>query len=165
VANRARLRTFIESQADRPEQPLGALVIDLDGFKKINDHAGHDVGDEVLRVVAGRMRGLVRPGDMLARTGGDEFVVVLTGTDSTATLAGLADRMGEVIGEPIDTARGPQRVGASIGRAAGRGDVDALLTAADADMYRIKQQRHRMERQRHRAHQSTPFHGEQLTIG
>jgi diguanylate cyclase (GGDEF)-like protein len=138
LANRARLRTFIESQAGRPEQPSGALVIDLDGFKKVNDRAGHDVGDEVLRVVADRMRRLVRAEDMLARTGGDEFVVVLTGTDSAATLAGLADRMCEAIGEPIETARGPQRVGASIGRAAGVGDVDALLTAADADMYRIK---------------------------
>jgi diguanylate cyclase (GGDEF)-like protein len=173
LANRARLRTFIDAHAGdategRRETTFGALVVDLDGFKRVNDEGGHEVGDEVLRVVAERMRRLVRADDMLARIGGDEFIVVLAGPEGPATLAGLADRMAEAIAEPIPTRRGPQRVGVSIGQAFGAGEVGPLLNEADADMYRVKQQHHRERDLRlHPRGVCThphPVHGEQLPI-
>ena len=139
LANRALLRTFTdELPAGRR---LGVLVIDLDDFKAINDVGGHDAGDEVLRVLAQRMRRLVRPGDLLARTGGDEFVVVVTGDDAGPALRETAERMQMMLAAPIETRLGSRRVGASIGQAYGEGDFAHLATAADADMYRTKQRR------------------------
>ncbi|MEV4348538.1 diguanylate cyclase [Actinoplanes sp. NPDC049596] len=142
LANRTLLRAFTE-QVRGAE--MGVLVIDLDDFKTINDLGGHDSGDEVLRVLAERMRKIVRPGDLLARTGGDEFVVVVTGTDVASALNNLADRMHVALAAPVETRIGPRQVGASIGHAFGGGDFAQLSAAADADMYRTKM-RHRSRR-------------------
>ncbi|MEU8819513.1 diguanylate cyclase domain-containing protein [Actinoplanes sp. NPDC048796] len=139
LANRTLLRTFTEQMRG---SEMGVLVIDLDDFKTINDLGGHDSGDLVLRVLAERMRKIVRPGDLLARTGGDEFVVVVTGEDVASALNNLADRMHVALAAPVETRIGPRRVGASIGHAYGAGDFAQLSAAADADMYRTKQ-RHR----------------------
>ncbi|SNY75569.1 diguanylate cyclase (GGDEF) domain-containing protein [Paractinoplanes atraurantiacus] len=139
LANRTLLRMFTEEVRGAE---MGVLVIDLDDFKMINDLGGHDSGDLVLRVLAERMRKIVRPGDLLARTGGDEFVVVVTGEDVASALNNLADRMHVALAAPVETRIGPRQVGASIGHAYGSGDFAQLSAAADADMYRTKQ-RHR----------------------
>ncbi|MDY7086278.1 MAG: GGDEF domain-containing protein [Actinomycetota bacterium] len=147
LANRAMLRAFTEELAGRARGEVGVLVIDLDDFKAVNDAGGHDAGDEVLRTVAERMSALVRGEDLLARAGGDEFIVVVAGSDVEPVLRGTAERIHEALSEPIETRGGPRKVGASIGHAYGESGSDfaQLAAAADADMYRTKQ-RHRAKR-------------------
>jgi diguanylate cyclase (GGDEF)-like protein len=140
LANRTYLRTRVDALRQQPGREIGVLVIDLNGFKRINDAAGHEAGDEVLRVVAARMRRHIRESDVLARMGGDEFVAVLTGDDLAGTLQETAARLAGVIAEPIEAGDRVHFVGASIGVAIGAvtGDFAALVAAADADMYRAK---------------------------
>jgi diguanylate cyclase (GGDEF)-like protein len=140
LANRSLLRTRADAIGRQPGKQVGALVIDLDGFKKVNDAAGHEAGDEVLRAVAERLRHHLRGGDVIARTGGDEFVAVLTGTDLAATIGDTAERVRAAIAEPIHCATGVHRVGASVGWALGEtgDDVQALAARADHAMYRQK---------------------------
>jgi diguanylate cyclase (GGDEF)-like protein len=141
LANRAYLRTRVdELQAAAPAQQVGVLVVDLDGFKKVNDDSGHEAGDEVLRAVAQRMRRHVREGDVLARLGGDEFVAVLVGNDVANVLTETAERLRAVIAEPIVGRSGVRRVTASVGVALGdvTDDFADLIAAADAEMYREK---------------------------
>ncbi len=142
LANRAFLRGRVDELRMRPGGQLGVLVVDLDGFKRVNDEAGHEAGDEVLRVVADRMRRLVRETDVLVRMGGDEFVAVLSGDHLGRVLPDLADRLRHVIAEPIRTRAGVFRVGASIGCAVGD-DFTGLVAAADAAMYRAKHAHYR----------------------
>jgi diguanylate cyclase (GGDEF)-like protein len=89
------------------------LFIDLCGFKLVNDSSGHEVGDEVLRQIARRLRHAVREVDAVARFGGDEFVVVLTGVDETTARA-AADRLLHEIGAPVVVGNTEVRIGASI---------------------------------------------------
>jgi diguanylate cyclase (GGDEF)-like protein len=140
LANRAMLKTRVEALPGLGARRVGVLVVDLDGFKKVNDEAGHEAGDEVLRVVAQRLRQHLRPADVLARTGGDEFVAVLTGESLTRALPETAQRLREAIREPIPGPGGPHRIGASIGYAVGTAaeDFTPLAAAADAEMYREK---------------------------
>lgn len=147
LANRSLLRAFTDELAGREGVEVGVMVIDLDDFKAVNDAGGHDAGDEVLLTVADRMAALVRPSDLLARTGGDEFVVVVSGDEADAVLRDTAERIHHALAEPIETRSGPCKVGASIGHACGVGGSDfaQLASAADADMYRTKQ-RHRAKR-------------------
>ncbi|WP_250009232.1 GGDEF domain-containing protein [Actinoplanes sp. M2I2] len=147
LANRTLLRAFTDELAGRSDDEVGVMVIDLDDFKMINDLGGHDAGDEVLRTVASRMAALVRPADLLARTGGDEFVIVATGEGVDRLLRDTAERIHRALTEPIETRSGPCKVGASIGHACGAccTDFAQLASAADADMYRTKQ-RHRAKR-------------------
>ncbi|MEV0899852.1 sensor domain-containing diguanylate cyclase [Actinoplanes sp. NPDC049802] len=113
------------------------LLIDLNGFKHINDTYGHAVGDEVLRHVADRLRECSGPGDLPARLGGDEFAVLATGAEAAERIAG---RLREALDRPADIAGRPLRVGASIGAAVGpAADPDHLLHAADLLMYEDKQ--------------------------
>jgi diguanylate cyclase (GGDEF)-like protein len=139
LANRAYLRDRMEELLERPEDEIGVLVVDLDGFKRINDMAGHEAGDEVLRAVAQRMRRHVRDGDVLARMGGDEFVAVLVGDDMAEALEDTVGRLRGVIAEPVVGRTGVRRVTASIGYAVGAvADFARLVAAADAEMYREK---------------------------
>ena len=139
LANRAYLRDRMQELLERPADEVGVLVVDLDGFKRINDMAGHEAGDEVLRAVAQRMRRQVRDGDVLARMGGDEFVAVLVGDDTLDVLEDTVARLRAVIAEPVVGRTGVRRVTASIGCAVGAvTDFARLVAAADAEMYREK---------------------------
>jgi diguanylate cyclase (GGDEF)-like protein/PAS domain S-box-containing protein len=118
---------------------VAAFYIDLDDFKHVNDEYGHTVGDEVLRAVAARLIGAVRAGDIVARVGGDEFVVVSNALDSHDEALALGRRILEVVSLPIGLA-GRQisvRVSVGIGFAAGA-DPDVLLSDADDALYRAK---------------------------
>jgi diguanylate cyclase (GGDEF)-like protein len=118
------------------------LMIDLDGFKAVNDRHGHAAGDEVLRAVGQRLRPLCRAQDVLARLGGDEFLLWLEPAPEPAALQALAERLLAALaapGLPVDL--GPQPLGASLGvaRCPQDGDrLEALLATADAAMYAAK---------------------------
>lgn len=117
------------------------LFLDLDDFKTINDSLGHHAGDELLVAVAGRVRGVVRAGDLPARLGGDEFAV-LTRDSSNDGAESLAERLVETLEAPFTIAGRQMWVHASIGIAHGRSDVasaDELLRNADVAMYNAKQ--------------------------
>ncbi|WP_158647688.1 GGDEF domain-containing protein [Actinoplanes sp. ATCC 53533] len=140
LANRALLKARIDALPALGAPHVGVLVVDLNGFKKVNDEAGHEAGDEVLRIVAQRLRHHLRADDLLARTGGDEFVAVLAGEDLSGVLPGTAQRLREAIAEPICGTTGVYRIGASVGYALGHAgeDYSRLVPAADAAMYREK---------------------------
>ncbi len=119
---------------------VGVAFLDLDGFKAVNDRLGHAAGDDLLRQLAARMRAACRPGDTLARFGGDEFVLVLEDTDEVAALE-RCHRLLEVVATPVELGSELAAVGASIGLALETttgGDPERLLVAADDAMYRAK---------------------------
>ena len=119
-AMQVRIREEI-ARARRDQTPLGAVILDLDDFKRVNDTRGHAAGDELLRRVAQALQGELRPYDQVARYGGDEFVLLLPGSDE-ATTAAVAERCRDSIGGEC-----------SIGVAAWHDglDADGLLEQAD----------------------------------
>jgi diguanylate cyclase (GGDEF)-like protein/PAS domain S-box-containing protein len=120
---------------------VAALYIDLDGFKNVNDGYGHAVGDEVLRTVAARLGGAVRLGDIVARVGGDEFVVVSDALEDHDAALQLGSRIRDVLSLPITFAATRVEVGASVGIAFATtpdADPDTLLSDADRALYRAK---------------------------
>jgi diguanylate cyclase (GGDEF)-like protein/PAS domain S-box-containing protein len=143
LANRAmleeRLRQALARDA-RSGEATGALFLDLDGFKAVNDRHGHAVGDAVLRTVADRLAAAVRPSDTVARLGGDEFVVLVETASETA-LKALVERLTAEVRKPIVVRHLHLKVGVSIGMAlseAGDADPHRLLAQADARMYDAK---------------------------
>jgi diguanylate cyclase (GGDEF)-like protein len=130
--------------ARQQEADVAVLFIDLDGFKAVNDTYGHPVGDEVLRAVARRVQGVVRSSDQVGRLGGDEFVVLIGPLHDPATATATADRVIEVLREPVRTGGISMTIRASIGV----GVVDAtevsageqVMALADQAMYTAKQQ-------------------------
>lgn len=133
-----RLHAAVARQRQGAEPPA-VLFIDLDRFKELNDRAGHAAGDAALRVLAGRLQAAVRPNDVVARFGGDEFSVLCEETSEEMAVL-VADRLLATIGEPIEVAGRTHRVTASIGLAVGRTGVDAetIVRRADLAMYRAK---------------------------
>ncbi len=127
--------------AGRPSAPASVLFLDLDGFKTVNDTYGHAVGDEALVAVASRLRGGVAENSVVARWGGDEFVVILPRC-SASDAATVADRVRALLEEPVVTSAGLQRLTCSIGTATAIGDrsIDELLFEADAAMFAQKQE-------------------------
>ncbi|WP_040480783.1 diguanylate cyclase domain-containing protein [Vreelandella boliviensis] len=125
----------------RTEQPLAVLFMDLDGFKAINDAHGHAVGDELLRVIAKRLVQAVRETDYVARWAGDEFVLLLEGSDPTA-IENLANKLVQMIEEPMTVGDAALNVSVSIGVAmylpAGAETANELLKRADVAMYDAK---------------------------
>jgi diguanylate cyclase (GGDEF)-like protein len=141
LGNRVLLKNRIERALSRAGSPrVSLLSLDLDGFKEVNDTHGHAGGDEVLRQVADRLRTICRPTDTLARTGGDEFVILCPDADEQAAL-GIADRIVFVMGAPIETSEFTVKLGASVGVVSGMGrgvNADWLLLEADHAMYAAK---------------------------
>jgi diguanylate cyclase (GGDEF)-like protein len=119
---------------------VAVLFIDLDGFKKVNDTLGHQVGDDLLVAVGSRLTILLRPGDALARLSGDEFVIVCGDLESEGQIEGLASRLDVAISTPFVLAGLKVELSASIGIAfAGQGnDPEQLLHKADVAMYQVK---------------------------
>ncbi|GIG00083.1 diguanylate cyclase [Catellatospora citrea] len=141
LPNRVMLNERIQTMQDgagEAERHDALLMLDLDDFKSVNDQLGHQAGDGLLVVVAQRLRRNVRPVDIAARVGGDEFVVVLSDTTRDGALA-TARRIHTALSEPVTV--GEHRVvpGASIGVAFGSvGRFDAMLRDADTAMYTAK---------------------------
>ncbi|WP_454806159.1 putative bifunctional diguanylate cyclase/phosphodiesterase [Paraburkholderia fungorum] len=121
---------------------VAVLFVDLDGFKKVNDTAGHEAGDALLCSVAQRLSACVAFGDTLARVGGDEFVIVVSAYENTAQLIALAQRILDTIAVPFAVADNEYYMGASIGISLfpedGQ-DVPTLMRNADSAMYHAKQ--------------------------
>jgi diguanylate cyclase (GGDEF)-like protein len=123
---------------------LGVLFCDLDRFKAVNDTLGHAAGDELLRQVAARLGGSVRPEDTVGRLSGDEFAVLLPGLAAAGDAAALADRVTGCFDEPFRLDGEQVRVETSVGIAVHTGPggtVKELMRVADAGMYRHKQHR------------------------
>ena len=111
LANRRLLLDHLDHallQADRTGGRVAVLFGDIDRFKVVNDNLGHQVGDEMLRVVADRLRRAVRPGDTLSRFGGDEFVIILEGVESPDDAGQVADRVLHASARTGHAQRGPR---------------------------------------------------------
>ena len=144
LPNRRGLAEALEAALPgaRAESPLALYLLDLDGFKAVNDRLGHDAGDELLVQVAKRLRAVLRGSDLVARLGGDEFVVMLPGVASEANAMTVGQKMLDAFKEPFVVAGQSCRVGLTIGFALAPNDgQDAahLLRRADAAMYAGKQ--------------------------
>lgn len=144
IANRAQFWALLENlrRAPRPTK-VGVLYIDLDGFKEVNDRLGHAVGDQLLTEAAGRLTAALRPGDAVARIGGDEFAVVCQdlATDDAAIV--VAERVLRILEKPFVTDDETLQIGASIGIATvepAHLDADLLLEQADRALYEAKRQ-------------------------
>lgn len=125
----------------RHGQCLAVMFVDLDGFKQVNDSAGHDAGDAVLRAVSRRLRGVLRDGDVVARIGGDEFVAVVEALHSPLHAFKVGRKLVRAAAEPVEVEGRRHQVGASVGIALYPGDgsdAATLLKAADAAMYDTK---------------------------
>ncbi|MGN2391249.1 diguanylate cyclase domain-containing protein [Pelomicrobium sp. G1] len=129
-------------QARRRNLKVAVLFVDLDGFKRVNDQYGHEAGDHVLKCLAERLKSLVRQEDTVARYGGDEFVVALSGVSKVEDAEAVAAKIVLVLSEPV-TYRGIQlRVTPSIGISfyPDHGNsLDELFSTADSAMYKAKQ--------------------------
>ena len=128
----------------RDETWVAVLFVDLDDFKNVNDSLGHEAGDQLLTAVAERLSQVLRPGDVLARFGGDEFSVLLPGIADERQAVKVADRLAQALRTPIVVCGQPRFVSASVGlRLSGPLDADvdpkAILRDADTAMYRAKE--------------------------
>ncbi len=142
AANRATSLTRLEQAlADSADSFTAVVFVDLDRFKLINDTLGHAAGDEVLRLTVGRLTQVIRPGDVVGRLGGDEFLLVSRGHDGPETAEALGRRVRDVLNGTAVLAEGAVELRASIGVACGRSgwDADALVREADRAMYCSKQ--------------------------
>ncbi|MEO5357950.1 MAG: diguanylate cyclase [Nitrospirae bacterium YQR-1] len=136
-----RLNQYIK-QAKRSQESIALLMIDLDGFKCVNDRMGHDAGDHVLKEVALRLKETIREADTVARMGGDEFIIVVTNLLSPADAASVATKAILSIGKPFNLKSLSCAVGASIGISLypdDGTDNEILLRKADIAMYRAKE--------------------------
>jgi diguanylate cyclase (GGDEF)-like protein len=131
------------ARSDRYGTTVAVLFLDLDRFKPVNDSFGHAIGDELLVQVAGRLRTSVRRGDVVARFGGDEFVVLCEHPAGQTEMLELALRLIDALSEPVEIGGVMAMVGASVGIAIGGGGrmtIDTLIRDADAALYQAKEE-------------------------
>ncbi len=144
VLNRAGFDLRMQEALDRAQREkhvLALLCLDLDGFKPVNDAHGHAAGDAVLTAVARRLQRLLRPSDVLARVGGDEFAVVLHDVKDPAAAQAVARKIVNRLGEPFQIDDKTVHIGSSVGvalTANGQDSVQALMQRADAALYQAK---------------------------
>lgn len=144
LANRSHFMTAADRairQGSETGGKIGVLLLDVDDFKQVNDTAGHDAGDALLRAVAARLQASVRPGDVVARLGGDEFAVMLSGLRSEADLEAILGRIMSKLGEPLSYAGRSIVCRASIGASLfpqHAEQVQELMKCADIALYEAK---------------------------
>ncbi|HEY7732457.1 MAG TPA: EAL domain-containing protein [Gaiellaceae bacterium] len=144
LPNRVLLADRVEQalrRSRRSGEPFSLVIVDLDGFKNVNDHRGHAAGDAVLRTLAQRFGETVRTSDTVARVGGDEFVVLSLGSRDEHEVAALVGRLRQALRDPIDAGGSEVTVDASIGWAIYPADgdsTDELLMRADEQMLATK---------------------------
>ncbi|MDQ1457679.1 MAG: hypothetical protein QOH28_3299 [Actinomycetota bacterium] len=142
LLNRAGLRECVDAAwvARSRAAPIAVLFGDLDGFKAVNDALGHDAGDEVLVHVAQRLRSAVRDGDIVARWGGDEFVILCPTVTTVEDATCIAERIRVALQTPFRLGQGSAEIGISIGVALDTGQPlpDLLIKDADTAAYRAK---------------------------
>jgi diguanylate cyclase (GGDEF)-like protein len=146
LPNRALFQEHMAAMLDAggERRAFGVLFLDLDHFKEVNDTLGHPMGDELLRLVAGRLRHCVRDNDVIARLGGDEFAIVAANRSGGPLLvASLAARLVESISAPYEVQGHKIIIGVSIGIALSEPGVSGtdLLKRADVALYRAKEER------------------------
>jgi diguanylate cyclase (GGDEF)-like protein/PAS domain S-box-containing protein len=148
LPNRALFGELLEHslrRAQRSGAGVAVLFLDLDRFKVVNDSLGHDAGDELLQALGTRLAGVLRPGDVVARFGGDEFTVLCEDLEpgvADRQAISVAERLIDALREPFHLGTEEQFVSASVGIAISIGGVarpDALLRDSDAAMYRAKE--------------------------
>ena len=137
--NRTMLDGYLASMSGSGRNDA-VLVLDLDGFKEVNDRHGHAAGDEVLRTVVDRLQRVLRPDDRLARLGGDEFAVVCAEVADHDEAGAIATRLIDALGSPIDLDAGTVQIGGSVGIGLAAPGVtgDQLLRAADEALIAAK---------------------------
>jgi diguanylate cyclase (GGDEF)-like protein/PAS domain S-box-containing protein len=144
LANRVLLGEQLERElalARRTGNEVAVLLIDLDGFKAVNDSRGHALGDELLREVATRLHSCVRDGDTVARLGGDEFVIVMGAVTGLETISRAAERVLATVRQPFSLAGEYWQLSVSVGISVYPTDGDtgtALMKSADLAMYHVK---------------------------
>ena len=138
----AKDRLFVAlGMARRYKKAVAVMFIDLDGFKDVNDTLGHDAGDYVLKQVARRMLSCVRETDTVSRVGGDEFLIIATEINAPENVAQIAEKVIQLVSQPIIFNGSQAVVSASIGIALfpdDDTDMDQLIKKADEAMYRVK---------------------------
>ncbi len=144
LPNRRRFQELVDVQVrDAPErtQPLGVLFCDLDGFKEVNDRHGHAAGDELLRQVSARLRGLLRRGDVVARLSGDEFALLVLGPSIRELTGEVATRVTDAFTAAFIVAGTELRLSVSVGVTIHHpgDDADLMLRRSDAAMYVAKE--------------------------
>ncbi|WP_448616715.1 putative bifunctional diguanylate cyclase/phosphodiesterase [Modestobacter sp. URMC 112] len=140
LPNRTLLAEYVADRFTPGHVGLACIFLDLDNFKVVNDSLGHAAGDELLGEVAARLRATVRPNDLVARFGGDEFVVVCEDVDEAAAVA-LAERIGEALRRPLYIGGLDHRPQASIGvtvQTCEHTHADELIRDCDIAMYQAK---------------------------
>ena len=143
LPNRVLFREHLERALPRVKRgdTLALLLLDLDGFKAVNDTLGHPAGDELLRQVASLLRATVRETDLVARLGGDEFAVIQVGAEGADELVALAERLVAKLRMPFEVLGRNAEIGASVGIAPASAETisaDELLRSADVALYRAK---------------------------
>ena len=147
LPNRAYFQDFLGhalARAQREGYQVSLLFIDLDRFKNINDSQGHEVGDEVLRIVASRLDDQLRADDFVARLGGDEFAVVISHPPTPRAASRVAQKLSLALSEPFRLKQRRYAIGASIGISVypdDGEDANTLLRQADLAMYQAKQRK------------------------